>query len=48
MFKELGAFIDHVGRTTGRIIEQILSDEENDRRLMGHQVPDPDETINWH
>lgn len=30
MFKELGAFIDHVGRATGRMIGQILSDKDDD------------------
>lgn len=30
MFKELGAFIDNVGRATGRMIGQILSDKDDD------------------
>lgn len=30
MFKELGAFIDSVGRATGRMIGQILSDKGDD------------------
>lgn len=28
MFKELGEFIDNVGRATGRMIGQIFSDDE--------------------
>ena len=30
MFKELGEFIDNVGRATGRMIGQILSDKDDD------------------
>lgn len=38
MFKELGEFIDNVGRATGRMIGQILSDKDDDRidGLMGY------------
>lgn len=44
MFKELGAFIDHVGRATGRMIGELLSDkEEDDGMLMGYPAPDPDD-----
>ncbi|MBR5778158.1 MAG: hypothetical protein IKY22_06850 [Bacteroidales bacterium] len=45
MFKELGAFIDHVGRATGRMIGQILSDKEenDDGILMGKPAPDFDD-----
>lgn len=42
MFKELGAFIDHVGRATGRMIGQILSDKDDDdmEGMMGEILPD--------
>ena len=41
MFKELGEFIDNVGRATGRIIERSLSDKkEDDGILMGCVAPD--------
>ena len=30
MFKDLGEFIDNVGRATGRMIGQILSDKDVD------------------
>ena len=42
MFKELGAFIDHVGRATGRMIGQILSDNDDDdmEGMMGKILPD--------
>lgn len=45
MFKELGAFIDHVGRATGRMIGQILSDKDEDDidGMMGYPVLDPDD-----
>lgn len=44
MFKELGAFIDHVGRATGRMIGQILSDKDDDgmEGLMGDITDWPD------
>ena len=47
MFKELGAFIDNVGRATGRMIGQILSDKDDDDMdgLMGYPAPDPDRRI---
>lgn len=42
MFKELGAFIDHVGRATGRMIGQILSDKDDDdmEGMMGEILPE--------
>lgn len=42
MFKELGAFIDNVGRATGRMIGQILSDKDDDDidGMMGKILPD--------
>lgn len=46
MFKELGEFIDNVGRATGRMIGQILSDKDDDDGiLMGyseHDISDDD------
>lgn len=44
MFKELGAFIDHVGRATGRMIGQILSDKDDDdmEGMMGDITDWPD------
>lgn len=39
MVKGLGAFIDHVGRTTGRMIGQILSDKD-DEGDIGEMVGD--------
>lgn len=45
MFKELGEFIDNVGRATGRMIGQILSDKDDDDidGMMGYPAPDPDD-----
>lgn len=45
MFKELGEFIDNVGRATGRMIEEILSDKDDDGidGMMGYPAPDPDD-----
>lgn len=45
MFKELGAFIDHVGRATGRMIGQILSDKDDkdDNEEMMGIIMDDDE-----
>ncbi len=43
MFKELGEFIDNVGKATGRMIGQILSDKEDDGILMGYPAPDSDD-----
>lgn len=42
MFKELGAFIDHVGTATGRMIGQILSDKDDDdmEGMMGEILPE--------
>jgi len=42
MFKELGEFIDNVGRATGRMIGQILSDKDDDdmEGMMGEILPD--------
>lgn len=42
MFKELGAFIDHVGRATGRMIGQILLDKDDDDMdgMMGQILPE--------
>ena len=41
MFKELGEFIDNVGRATGRMIGQTLSDKDDDDGiLMGYPTPD--------
>lgn len=47
MFKELGAFIDHVGRATGRMIGQILSDKDDDDidGMMGYPAPDPNDDL---
>lgn len=44
MFKELGEFIDNVGRATGRMIGQILSDKDDDgmEGLMGDITDWPD------
>jgi hypothetical protein len=44
MFKELGEFIDNVGRATGRMIEEILSDKDDDgmEGLMGDITDWPD------
>lgn len=35
MFKELGEFIDNVGRATGRMIGQMLSDKDDDDEQDG-------------
>lgn len=35
MFKELGAFIDEVGRTTSRMVKEMLSDEEDKDTMDG-------------
>ena len=45
MFKELGAFIDNVGRATGRMIGQILSDKDDDDidGMMGDIIDLPDD-----
>ena len=46
MFKELGAFIDDVGRATGRMIGQMLSDKDDDDEqdgMMGDIVNLPDD-----
>ena len=45
MFKELGAFIDNVGRATGRMIGQILSDKDDDDidGEMGYIIDLPDD-----
>ena len=45
MFKELGAFIDNVGRATGRMIEEILSDKDDDDidGMMGDIIDLPDD-----
>ena len=46
MFKELGEFIDNVGRATGRMIGQILSDKDDkddNEGMMGIIMDDDDE-----
>ena len=46
MFKELGAFIDNVGRATGRMIGQILSDKDDGGDIdgmMGDIIDLPDD-----
>lgn len=45
MFKELGEFIDNVGRATGRMIGQILSDKDDDDidGVMGDIIDLPDD-----
>lgn len=50
MFKELGEFIDNVGRATGRMIGQILSDKDDDDiddddidGMMGYPLQDHDD-----
>lgn len=45
MFKELGEFIDNMGRATGRMIGQILSDKDDDDidGMMGYPAPNPDD-----
>ena len=45
MFKELGEFIDNVGRATGRMIGQILSDKDGDDidGMMGDIIDLPDD-----
>lgn len=42
MFKELGEFIDNVGRATSRMIGQILSDKDDDdmEGMMGEILPE--------
>lgn len=42
MFKELGEFIDNVGRATGRMIGELLSDNDDDdmEGMMGKILPD--------
>lgn len=47
MFKELGEFIDNVGRATGRMIGQILSDKDDDDidGMMGYPAPDPNDDL---
>lgn len=34
MFKELGAFIDEVGRSTGRVFKEMLSDKDDEVEPM--------------
>ena len=46
MFKELGEFIDNVGRATGRMIGQILSDKDDGSDIdgmMGDIIDLPDD-----
>ena len=47
MFKELGAFIDEVGKSTGRGIKGLVSDKDDkdDDEMMGLIVPHPNEKI---
>jgi len=45
MFKELGEFIDNVGRATGRIIGELLSDKEDAGKDSGEIHIDPDDII---
>lgn len=35
MFKELGAFIDEVGRITSQAIKEMLSDKDNEHEIDG-------------
>lgn len=42
MFKELGAFVDEVGRSTGRVIKGLLSDKDDDGMMEGIIVHDPE------
>lgn len=46
MFKELGAFIDEAGRSTGRVIKGLLSDKDDkdDDGMMG-LIPDTDDFL---
>jgi len=42
MFKELGEFIDNVGRATGYAVKRLLSDDEP-LQMTGYEVPDEED-----